>query len=171
MITEISQNIDALPRKQKSSNCARSGRRHAAPSTVHDPVETCSRCRGIRVHHPVETVFTIAWNTHLASGSGELEVSCLYLAPEGQIAVEASVRPHLLLLVNGRVTATFPNYLSLATSAGMGILLQPGERCQLASTTGAVIVTVEAGHLAADPCGISNPERVMHQQWPNFESN
>src|SRR5204862_8321891 len=22
------------------------------------------RCRGIRVHHPVETLFTIAWNTH-----------------------------------------------------------------------------------------------------------
>jgi hypothetical protein len=27
-------------------------------------METCSRCRGIRVHDPVETLFTIAWNTH-----------------------------------------------------------------------------------------------------------
>jgi hypothetical protein len=34
--------------------------------TVHHPVETCSRCRGIRVHDPVETLFTIAWNTQAA---------------------------------------------------------------------------------------------------------
>src|ERR1019366_10739835 len=27
-------------------------------------METCSRCRGIRVHDPVETPFTMAWNTH-----------------------------------------------------------------------------------------------------------
>jgi predicted DNA-binding transcriptional regulator AlpA len=32
---------------------------------VHDPVERRSRRRGIRVHHPVETAFTIAWNTQL----------------------------------------------------------------------------------------------------------
>jgi hypothetical protein len=49
--------------------------------------------------------------------------------------------------------------------------LQSGERCQLPSATGAVIVTVEAGQLAADPCGISHPERVMQQQGPNFESH
>jgi hypothetical protein len=107
----------------------------------------------------------------LASGSGELEVSCLYLAPQGRIVVEPSAHPHLLLLVSGRMTATFPYGLTVSTSAGMGILLQSGERCQLASATGAVIVTVEAGHLAADRCGISHPERVMHQRWPNFESN
>jgi hypothetical protein len=29
-------------------------------------METCSRCRGIRVHDPVETPFTMAWNTQLA---------------------------------------------------------------------------------------------------------
>jgi hypothetical protein len=69
------------------------------------------------------------------------------------------------------MTATFPNDLTVSTLAGMGILLESGERCQLASATGAVIVTLEAGDLAADPCGISHPERVMHQQWPNFESN
>jgi hypothetical protein len=107
----------------------------------------------------------------LASGSGEFEASCLYLAPEGRIAVEPRAHPHLLLVVNGRMTATFPNDMTLSILTGMGMLLQSGERCQLASTTGAVIVTVEAGRLAADPCGTSHPERVMHQQWPNFESN
>jgi hypothetical protein len=30
-------------------------------------METCSHCRGIRVHDPVETPFTIAWNTHSAT--------------------------------------------------------------------------------------------------------
>jgi hypothetical protein len=30
-------------------------------------METCSRCRGIRVHDPVETLFTIAWNTQPSS--------------------------------------------------------------------------------------------------------
>jgi hypothetical protein len=107
----------------------------------------------------------------MATGSGEFEVSCLFLAPEGRIAVEASAHPQLLLLVNGRMSATFPNELTVSPLAGMGILLESEERCQLASATGAVIVTVEAHRLAADPCGISHPERVMHQQWPNFESN
>ena len=31
-------------------------------------METCSRCRGIHVHDPVETLFTIAWNTHVSDG-------------------------------------------------------------------------------------------------------
>jgi hypothetical protein len=41
-------------------------------------METCSRCRGIRVHDPVETLFTIAWNTHLieqrSAGGREVHV-------------------------------------------------------------------------------------------------
>src|SRR5271165_5984256 len=40
------------------------------PQTVHHPVETCSRCRGIHVHDPVETLFTIAWNTHVGASIG-----------------------------------------------------------------------------------------------------
>jgi hypothetical protein len=39
--------------------------RQAAPKSVHDQMESCSRCRGIRVHDPVEILFTIAWNTHM----------------------------------------------------------------------------------------------------------
>jgi hypothetical protein len=42
--------------------------------TVHHPVETCSRCRGIRVHDPVETLFTIAWNTQCDRIWGMLRV-------------------------------------------------------------------------------------------------
>ncbi len=107
----------------------------------------------------------------LASGSGEFQASCLYLAPGGQIAVEPTSQGRLLLVVNGKASATFPNRICLRALAGMGLLLEPGEQCQLASETGSVILSLEAGHLTADPCGISHPERVMHQQWPNFESN
>jgi hypothetical protein len=107
----------------------------------------------------------------LASGQGELELSCLYLSPGGQIAVAPTDHTQLLLIVNGRAEAAFPNGMRLSPLAGMGLLLQAGDGCQLASRTGAVILTIEADQLAADPCGISHPERVMGQQWPSFESN
>jgi hypothetical protein len=42
----------------------------------------------------------------------------------------------------------------------MGPLLQEGEGCQLESATGVMILTIEADQLAADPCEISQPERV-----------
>jgi hypothetical protein len=109
---------------------------------------------------------------HLPLASdGDFALSCLYLSPGGQIAVAPAHHGWLLLVVNGRAEATFPNGLRLNPSSGVGLLLQEGERCQLASATGAVILTIEADHLTADPCGISNPDRVMGQQWPSFESN
>jgi hypothetical protein len=78
----------------------------------------------------------------------------------------------LLLVVNGKLHARFSSpQLLLEPSAGVGLLLKEGESCQLESTTGAVIITVEAQQLVADPCGISSPQRVMRQQWPIFESN
>ena len=107
----------------------------------------------------------------LAGGQGELELSCLYLSPGGQIAVAPARHAQLFLIVNGRTEATVPNGMRLNPMAGMGLLLEAGEGCQLASTTGAVVLTIEADQLTADPCGISHPERVMDQQWPSFESN
>jgi hypothetical protein len=107
----------------------------------------------------------------LASGEGEFELSCLYLSPGGQIAVAPANHVQLLLIVNGRAEAAFLNGVRPNPMAGMGLLLQAREGCQLASTTGAVILAIEADQLAADPCGISHPERVMGQQWPTFESN
>jgi hypothetical protein len=107
----------------------------------------------------------------LASGSGEFQASCLYLAPGGQIAVEPTTQGRLLLVVNGKVSATVPHLACAQALAGMGLLLEPGEECQLTSETGCVILTLEADQLAADECGISHPELVMGQRWPNFESN
>jgi hypothetical protein len=107
----------------------------------------------------------------LASGNGEFQASCLYLAPRGQIAVEPTSQGRLLLVVNGKTRATFSNRVSIQALAGMGLLLEPGEQCQLASETGSVILSLEAPCLEADPCGISHPERVVGRQSPNFESN
>jgi hypothetical protein len=106
----------------------------------------------------------------LASGSGEFQASCLYLAPGGQIAVEPTSQGRLLLVVNGKASAILRNQVCEAL-AGMGLLLEPGEECQLTSETGCVILSLEADQLAADECGISHPDRVMGQQWPSFESN
>ncbi len=107
----------------------------------------------------------------LASGDGDFELSCLYLSPGGQIAVAPAQHAQLLLVVNGRTEARFPNGLLLKPSSGVGVLLQEGEGCQLTSATGAVVLTIEADQLTADPCGISSPDRVMGQLWPSFESN
>jgi hypothetical protein len=109
----------------------------------------------------------------LASGGGSSEISCLYLAPGGQIAVAPTTQRQLLLAVNGRAVATFskPHTMRLEPSAGVGLLMQPGDRCLLESATGAIMITIEADELGADPCGISHPDRVMSQLWPIFESN
>ena len=107
----------------------------------------------------------------LTSGQGELELSRLHLSPGGHIAVPPAHHAQLLLIVNGRAEATSPNGMRLIPSAGMGLLLQERESCQLSSATGGVLITIEADQLAADRCGISHPERVMAQLWPSFESN
>lgn len=109
----------------------------------------------------------------LASGLGELQVSCLYLAPNGRIAVAPTSQEQLLLVVNGKADAwlTLPHHLRIEISAGMGMLLRPEERCELNSETGAIFINVECDSLSADECGISTPERVMRQAWPIFESN
>src|SRR2546430_7820927 len=65
--------------------------RHARRPSVHDPVERRSRCRGIRVHHPVETLFTIAWNTH--------SLLKRYRYPPAACAVTRDRRVHLGVFV------------------------------------------------------------------------
>ena len=64
----------------------------------------------------------------LAFGSGKFDISCLYLSHGGKIAVPPAHQTQLLLVVNGRLQATFPNGLRLEPAAGIGILLQERER-------------------------------------------
>jgi hypothetical protein len=107
----------------------------------------------------------------LASASGKSEVSCLYMAPGGSIAAARERYDRLILVVNGRVTITLESGCVINASAGMGFVLEGKESCLLECETGAVLITVEAEGLAADACGLSTPDRVMGQQWPQFESN
>jgi hypothetical protein len=107
----------------------------------------------------------------LANGKGDIEISCLYLPPGGRVSVPPSGHSQLILTVNGKATAKFPSGFGPRIYAGMGMLLHPGETCQLDSEQGAVIIAIEAAKLEADRCGISLPERVAGQQWPSFESN
>jgi hypothetical protein len=108
----------------------------------------------------------------LAAGSGDFTISCLYVAPGSTMAVEPKGHPQLLLLVNGKARMLFssPTVL-LKPSAGVGILMKAGERCEISSSTGAVFLNLEGDQLEADECGISRPERVIGQQWPVFECN
>lgn len=107
----------------------------------------------------------------LTNGRGDVEISCLHLAAGGTISVPPSRHCQLLMTVNGKAKSTFPTGFGPRIFAGMGMLLHPGETCQLDSENGAVIVVVEATKLEPDLCGISMPERVMAQQWPSLESN
>jgi hypothetical protein len=107
----------------------------------------------------------------LATGKGDLEISCLYLSPGGRISVPPSGQSQMIMMVNGKAQATFPTGFGPRIYAGMGMLLHAGETCELQSDRGAVIITIEATKLEADLCGISMPARVMGQQWPSLESN
>jgi hypothetical protein len=107
----------------------------------------------------------------LASGHGEIELSCLYLAPGGTIAVPASRRDQLLLMVNGRANAGCIHQAMLLLSAGMGLLLPAGEFCTLSSRDGSILLVLDADQLVADPCGLSHPELLRGALWPQMESN
>jgi hypothetical protein len=107
----------------------------------------------------------------MASGKSDSEISCLYLSPGGRISVPPSGHSQMILTVNGKATAKFPTGFGPRIYAGMGMLLHPGETCELQSDGGAVAISIEASKLEADPCGISSPQRVIGQQWPSFQSN
>ena len=107
----------------------------------------------------------------LAAGKGDIQISCLHLSPGGRISIPPSNHSQLIMTVNGIAKSQFPTGFGPVILAGMGMLLHPGETCQLKSDQGAVIIAVEATKLEADLCGISIPDRVVGQQWPSFESN
>jgi hypothetical protein len=93
------------------------------------------------------------------------------MAPGGSIAAARESYDRLILVVNGRVTVTHEHGCIIGASAGMGIVLEGTESCLLKCETGAVLITVETEDLEADACGLSTPDGVMGQRWPQFESN
>lgn len=107
----------------------------------------------------------------LANGDGGFVVSGTYLAPQGEITVTPEHCCQLLLIVNGRAVMTYLRTARLDVSAGMGMLLEAGEGCQLTTEGGAMVLAIGARVIAADECGISSPDRVAGQQWPSLRSD
>ncbi len=107
----------------------------------------------------------------LVASSGDSEISCLYLAAGGSVTLPPAPYAQLHLVVNGRVIGTFDHSLRIEIWAGVGFVLEASESCRLESTAGAVLIAVESAAMTADPCGLSMPERVSGQVWPDFPSN
>jgi hypothetical protein len=85
--TSFATMLNAIPRSWTA-------RREPSPR-VHDPLESCSRCRGIRVHHPVQTPCSIAWNSQPA-----------YFSAEDQCAHRPDSRSGLIFLCSTLPTLT-----------------------------------------------------------------
>ncbi len=84
-------------------------------------METCSRCRGIRVHDPVESLFTIAWNTQ--PNSLEAEKKLLFVPTALTAGIELSDDP--LPSVRAAAYAVSFARRSQPSSAGLGPDKQP----------------------------------------------
>src|SRR5579863_4811364 len=69
----------------------------------------------------------------LATGKGNLEISGLYLPAGGRISVPPTGHSQMIMTVNGKALATFPTGFGPEIYAGMGMLLHPGETCELQS--------------------------------------
>ena len=129
----------------------------------------------MRVIHFTEgaTDLILGLNAHrvrsvpLASGDGFSNITCLHLLPGSSIADPPTEQDCALLVVSGSVMAIGDIGGHIDLSAGMGIVLSTGERYSLESSTGAILIVVEARRLTPTREGISTPERIMGQRWPD----
>ena len=127
----------------------------------------------MRVIHFVEgaTDFVLGPNAHqvrsvpLLGGDGSSNITCLHLLP-GSFLTDAPIEQNrALLAVWGRVVVVTPVRIKLL--GGMGIVLSATEQYSLESSEGAILITVDAKQLRPTPAGISTPERIMGQRWPD----
>ena len=109
---------------------------------------------------------------NLADGEGASQISCLHLAPGAQILEPPTTHDCALLLVHGRMTVTaIETGMRLALEAGVGVTVEAGERYTLESETGAVVIAIDAPHLAPTPAGISTSARIAGQTWPSEDES
>ena len=102
----------------------------------------------------------------LADGSGDTHLTCLHLSPKAYILDPPITHSHALLVVSGRVTVLFVNDGRAFLSAGVGVVIDAGDRYSIESETGAIIIAVECKELTPTERAISTPERIMGQRWP-----
>ena len=128
----------------------------------------------MRVIHFTEgaTDLVLGLNAHevrsvpLAGGDGFSNITCLHLLPGSSLIDRLTEQDSALLVVSGRVTATYDLGVHIDLSGGMGIVLKAGEWYSLESSKGAILIVVEAKQLSPTPEGISTPQRIMGQRWP-----
>jgi hypothetical protein len=72
----------------------------------------------------------------------------------------------VLLIVQGELVFEWETTMRLELAAGVGVVVNAGEECALASRDGAIVIFVQANDLEAHDCGVSTPQRIMGQRWP-----
>jgi hypothetical protein len=103
----------------------------------------------------------------LADGFGDSYIGCAHLERGATLDAPSITHAAALLVVHGRVTITVKRTsMRIQFLAGMGAVFGKEEPYSLESDTGAIILIVEAGTLAAQKRGISSPDRIAGQRWP-----
>jgi redox-sensitive bicupin YhaK (pirin superfamily) len=102
----------------------------------------------------------------LADGTCDTHVSCLHLEEGARIPAPSTTHGATLLLVHGRITITTQHDARIDFSGGMGAIFDKGEPYSIDTSTGAIILIVEADELVPHPRGISTPERITGATWP-----
>jgi hypothetical protein len=106
----------------------------------------------------------------LADGAGadETYVSCLHFEPGGWIADPPAIRDSAILVVHGHVKLlSLEPTMRLNLLCGTGVVINADQRYRLESDTGGIIMIVEAECLEATERGLSTPERIWGQRWPD----
>ena len=70
--------------------------------------------------------------------------------------------------MHGRITVqTQSPTLRIDLHAGMGAVFERDEPYSIESATGAIVIIVEAEQLVPHERGISTPQRIAGERWPN----
>lgn len=101
----------------------------------------------------------------LADGFGDAHIACLHLKAGGRIPKLPLNQASALLIVHGELQFTAAK-CTLELSPGVGLVIESGGHCALASRDGAILILVQAPHLEAHECGISTPARIWGARWP-----
>ncbi len=101
----------------------------------------------------------------LASGHGEVHVSCLHLAPGAKVPELWTTHECALLVVHGCLSCI--GHGRVEVYAGMGVLPEESEQeYSLETSSSAVVIVVEAPCLVPHVQGTSTHQRTAGQRWP-----
>lgn len=103
----------------------------------------------------------------IAESPSDSYVTCLHLSEGAKISKPSTTHDCALLVVYGTITITLEDVGSPSNvSAGVGAIVEAGERYRLESKQGAIVVAIEIPGLRVTAASISTPMRIMGQRWP-----